>query len=39
MDTLDAVAVGWVTPEATTTVGIEDEAGFADFTDISKFER
>jgi len=38
MDTQDAPAVGWVTPEATTTVRIEDEAGFADFTDISKFE-
>ena len=39
MDTLDAAAVGWVSPDATITVGVEDEAGFADFTDISKFER
>ena len=39
MDTLDAAAVGWVSPDATITVRVEDEAGFADFTDITKFER
>ena len=39
MDTLDAAAVGWVTSDATATVPVEDESGFADFTDLSKFER
>ena len=37
MDTFDAAAVGWVNPDATAAVVIEDETGFADFTDISKF--
>ncbi len=36
MDTLDAASVGWVDPSATSVVDVKDEAGFADFTDISK---
>ena len=37
MDTLDAAAVGWVDSSATSVVEVTDEAGFADFTDITKF--
>ena len=41
MDTLDAAAVGWVDPSATAVASATDDfdPGFADFTDISKFEK